>query len=253
MVKNFSSDQSIELHVICDFIARNIERDLHDKILARIPSITLDGLLRRENPYLIKVGGSVTAGKFIEATLDEVLGLHEEVVLANFLAKIAIFVCKLTHAGRKSKITGIDLEFKRGAQYYIIAFGNAPIIDNNQQHKIRSNFTKAIVALSKTKKLAKKNIVAIECTFYGNEDAPKKSGYQRLCGQHSWKLLSGRDELYRELIAPLRNIKNVRSRNLTVQRAKKINSLTAEFLRRFSQQGVIERDKLVGYCFGSIT
>lgn len=251
MAQERSPNQAIRLRLVWDFIDRHIGRELHDKIVAMIPLVTLNALLKREHPYLIKVGGARSASEFIVAALDETLNLYEEVVLADFLKKIAGFVCKETHAGRKSRKSGIDLEFKRGKRYYVVTINADPHISAVHQQGIQANFARAIDGLSASGEIAKESIIAIECSYFGKEDVPRKLGYQRRCGQSFWKLLSGRDDLYRKLAAPLNTISQERRTKLIVQRAQKITLLTQEFSRRFSRNGLIQRDRLVKYCFKS--
>ena len=50
-----SPNQAIRLRLVWDFIDRHIGRELHDKIVAMIPLVTLNALLKREHPYLIRL------------------------------------------------------------------------------------------------------------------------------------------------------------------------------------------------------
>jgi hypothetical protein len=68
-------------------------------------------------------------------------------------------------------------------------------------------------------------------------------------GWPCWDLLSGSNEIYRDMLGTLGNVSQERVGKLYMLRARKINLLTGDFLRRFSSNGLIDRDKLIRYCF----
>ena len=69
-------------------------------------------------------------------------------------------------------------------------------------------------------------------------------------GRPCWDFLSGSNEIYRDMLWTLGNVSQERDGKLYLLRAQKINLLTSDFLRRFStSNGLIERDKLIQYCF----
>lgn len=57
------------------------------------------------------------------------------------------------------------------------------------------------------------------------------------------------NRMYRDMLGTLRNVSQERVGKLYMLRARKINMLTGNFLRRFSSDGLIQSDKLIQYCF----
>lgn len=89
----------------------------------------------------------------------------------------------------------------------------------------------------------------------GKTRGDRKSNLHRIClelkeGRPCWEPLSGSNEIYRDMLWTLGNVSQERVGKLYLLRAQKINLLTGDFLRRFStRNGLIERDKLIQYCF----
>ena len=67
-------------------------------------------------------------------------------------------------------------------------------------------------------------------------------------GRPCWEPLSRSNEIYTDMLGTLGNLSQERVGKLRMLRARKINILTGDFLHRFSNNGLIERDKLIHYC-----
>jgi hypothetical protein len=242
----------IELREVRAFIEENIGPDFHDKKLAKLKSLTIEAVLKRKNPYLFKAKGASTANDLIEAVLDATVSSGEETIFGNFLEKIAIFVCQKAYGGRKSSTTGLDLEFQHDGRYFIVSIKSGPNWGNaGQIKKMETDFSKAKKTLRTSGGIGKAEIVAIEGCCYGKDDAPEKGDYQKLCGQRFWKLMSGREKLYRELIEPLGIHATERNGDLVKLRAQKLNLFTATFIEKFCDDGLINWDKLIQYNSGA--
>lgn len=242
----------IDLKQVQDFIRKTIGPEFHDKKLAKLKKLTLDEILKRKNPYLFKAKGAVTANDLIVSVLDATVSSGEETIFGNFLEKVAIFICSETHGGKKSSTTGLDLEFSRGKQHYIVSIKSGPNWGNSDQiKKMQANFTKAKKTLRTSGGLHKVEIVAVEGCCYGIDDSPEKGEYQKLCGQRFWELLSGKRELYRDLIEPLGVEAKRHNDLLATIRAQKLNLFTETFLADYCNNGVINWDKLVRYNSGA--
>lgn len=238
----------IDLRLVKAFIGERIGPDFHEKKLAKLKALTLETILKRKNPYLFKAKGAVTANDLIEAVLDATVSSGEETIFGNFLEKIAIFVAEKVYSGKKSSATGLDLEFRHNKKLYIVTIKSGPNWGNSDQiKKMQSNFTKAKKTLRTSGGIGQADIVAIEGCCYGKDNSPEKGDYQKLCGQRFWKLMSGRDELYRELIEPLGTSATERNAVLVTLRAQKLNQFTQVFLEKFCDKGLINWDKLIRY------
>lgn len=242
----------IDLGLVRAFIEERIGPDFHEKKLTKLKALTLDAILKRKNPYLFKAKGATTANDLIEAVFDATVSSGEETIFGNFLEKVAIFICKEVYDGKKSSTSGLDLEFQHNGCYYIVTIKSGPSWGNADQiKKMQSNFTKAKKTLRTSDGIGKAEIIAIEGCCYGRDDAPEKGDYQKLCGQRFWSLVSGRDELYRELIEPLGASAIERNATLIELRAQKLNLYTKEFLDKFCDNGLINWDKLIRYNSGA--
>jgi len=242
----------IDLDAIHAFVEERIGPEFHDKKLTKLKSLTLDAILKRKNPYLFKAKGAITANDLIESVLDATASSGEETIFGNFLERVAIFVCSNARDGKKSSATGLDLEFSWKNRHYIVTIKSGPNWGNSDQiKKMQTNFTKAKKTLRTSGGLNKVEIVAIEGCCYGTDDSPDKGEYQKLCGQRFWELISGRPELYRELIVPLGAHAKLRNDELIELRAKKLNLFTKSFLDDYCDRGVINWDKLVRYNSGA--
>jgi hypothetical protein len=241
----------IELAKIQQYIEERIGPDFHDKKIEKLNKLTIETILKRKNPYLFKAKGAVTANNLIESVLDATVSSGEETVFGNFLEQLAIHVCEQTYSGKKSSATGLDLEFSADDKHYIVTIKSGPNWGNSDQiKKMQANFTKAKKTLRTSGGSRSTEIVAIEGCCYGKDDAPDKGEYQKLCGQRFWRLISGRPELYRELIQPLGLRAIERNEQILELRARKLNSFTKSFLDKFCEKGAIDWDKLVRYNSG---
>jgi hypothetical protein len=244
--------QPIELIKVHAFIEERIGPEFHDKKLAKLKSLTLDAILKRKNPYLFRAKGAITANDLIESVLDATASSGEETIFGNFLERVAIFVCGEARGGKKSSTTGLDLEFSWKNRHYIVTIKSGPNWGNSDQiKKMQTNFTKAKKTLRTSGGLKKVEIIAIEGCCYGTDDSPDKGEYHKLCGQRFWKLISGRAELYRELIEPLGMRAKERNDELVALRARKLNLFTQTFLTDYCDKGVINWDKLIRYNSGA--
>jgi hypothetical protein len=180
--------------------------------------------------------------------LDATVSSGEETIFGNFLEKVAIFVCGEARGGKKASTAGLDLVFDWQKRHYIVSIKSGPNWGNSDQiKKMQANFTKAKKTLRTSGGLKGIEIVAIEGCCYGTDDSPDKGEYQKLCGQRFWELISGRQELYRELIEPLGVKAREHNDRLQKLRAQKLNLFTQDFLSGYCDQGVISWDKLIRY------
>jgi Type II restriction endonuclease EcoO109I len=242
----------IELVQIREYIDIHIGPSFHEKKLAKIKAITLNTILKRKNPYLFKAKGAMTANDLIESVLDATISSGEETIFGSFLEQLAIFICDLVHKGKKSSAVGIDLEFEWHKKHYLVSIKSGPNWGNSDQiKKMQTNFKNTKKTLRTSGGMSNTEIVAVEGCCYGSDDSPDKGEYQKLCGQRFWKLISGRPELYRELIEPLGIRAKERNEELLEQRTKKMNLLTEKFLADFCDEGMINWDKLVQHNSGA--
>ena len=228
---------------ILEYVAANID-SFHDSRLARLNALKLDDLLERKNPYLFKSKNIVTVSGLISAMLDAYLSSQEEELFGVFLEGLAVFIASKTIGGRKSGITGIDLEFERGTDRYIVSIKSGPNWGNSSQvNKMKEHFTEAARVMRQGNRTL--NVIAVNGCCYGRQNKSDKGTYFKICGQEFWELISNDRDLYTRIIEPLAH--NAKQRNDAFQEnyGPVVNRFCADFTRKYCIEGAINWPKLV--------
>lgn len=219
----------------------------HNKRLEKLQRLNLREVLKRKNPYLFRAKNILTAQDLVKNLLDAYLQSQEETLFGEFLEGVAIFVCQKVFGGVKSKtLEGIDLEFSKNGIYYIIEIKSGPNWGNSSQiKKMKDNFKTA------EKKLLQQDftriISAVNGCCYGTENKPEKDGYQKICGQEFWTLISDNDTLYTDIIEPLGHQAKDRNEEFLKAYAKIINQFTLKFAQEFCEEGEINWQSVVAF------
>jgi len=207
--------------------------------------LELKTVLKKKNPYLFKAKYLITAEQIIKGLTDAFISSNEETIFGDWLEELSIFINSKVYNGRKSGITGIDLEFDNNNIRYIVAIKSGPNWGNSSQiSKMKADFKTAIKTLRTSN--SKLQIVAINGCCYGKDNVPDKGDYFKYCGQRFWEFISGNENLYVDLIEPLGHKAKERNDEFTKSYAKMINKFTKEFIIDFCKDsGEIDWDKLV--------
>ena len=228
---------------ILEYVAANIN-SFHESRLAGLKSLKLDRLLSRKNPYLFRSKNVVDAHELVQLMLDAHLSSQEEELFGVFLEGLAVFIAAKTIGGRKSGATGIDLEFDKNGDRYIISIKSGPNWGNSSQiNKMKDHFRAASQVLRQGNMT--RNVVAVNGCCYGRESRADKGGYFKICGQEFWELISNDRGLYTRIIEPLAH--NAKQRNDTFRDnyGPVVNRFVAEFVTRYCVEGAIDWPKLV--------
>lgn len=202
-------------------------------------------ILKHKNPYLFKAKNILTAQDLIKSFLDAFLQSQEETLFGNFIEGFAIFVCDMVYGAKKSKMTGIDLEFEKNNVVYIVEIKAGWNWGNSSQIKqLRINFKNAKKTL---RAKAGKKIIAVNGCCFGKDNKIDKSGYFKLCGQKFWELISGDTNLYLEIIEPIGYKAKQKNEEFIENYARIVNKLTLEFSQKFCDDGIINWQKLTEY------
>jgi len=205
-------------------------------------------ILKQKNPYLFRAKNVLTAQDLIKGFLDAFLQSQEETLFGDFIEGLAIFVCDKVYGAKKSELTGIDLEFEKDGVIYIIEIKAGWNWGNSSQiRQLKINFESAKkLLLAKTGK----KVVAINGCCFGKDNKPDKGGYLKLCGQRFWKLISGNEKLYINIVEPIGYKAREKNEEFAENYAQIINKLTLEFSQKFCDDGKINWEKLVEYNSG---
>lgn len=217
----------------------------HEKRIQSLDSLKLIQVLRRKNPYLFKAKYVLTSEQIIRSLVDAHISSSEEGIFGDWLEGLAIFINEKVYGGRKSGITGIDLEFDCNDNRYIVTIKSGPNWGNSSQiAKMRSDFNTARKTLRTSN--SQINIVAVNGCCYGQDNNPDKGDYFKYCGQRFWDFISGNPELYTEIIEPLGYKAKEKNETFMLSFSQMINKFTREFTNSFcDDNGNIDWNKLV--------
>jgi len=217
----------------------------HEKRIQSLDSLKLSKVLKRKNPYLFKAKHVLTSEQIIKSLIDAHISSSEEGIFGDWLEGLAIFINEQVYGGRKSGITGIDLEFDSNGTRNIVTIKSGPNWGNSSQiTKMRSDFTTAKKTLRTSN--SQLNIVAVNGCCYGQDKNPDKGDYYKYCGQRFWEFISGNPELYTQIIEPLGFKAKEKNEAFMISFSQMINKFTKEFSNTFcDDDGNIDWNKLV--------
>jgi hypothetical protein len=149
--------------------------------------------------------------------------------------------------GVKSRVLeGIDLEFLKNGNYYIIEIKSGSNWGNNSQiKKMKDNFKNAEKTLLKQNATLK--VLAVNGCCYGIENQPNKEGYQKLCGQEFWQLISDSATVYTDIIEPLGHQAKEKNEEFLKAYAKVVNQFNLNFAQEFCDDGEINWKRIVEF------
>lgn len=231
---------------VSKYIEQNIE-NFHNRRIQSLDNLKLKSVLQRKNPYLFRAKYILTAEQIVRSLVDAHLSSNEEGIFGGWLEELAIFVNSEVYKGKKSGITGIDLEFDKDNVRYIISIKSGPNWGNSSQiNKMVSDFKTAAKTLRTSN--SKMIITAINGCCYGRDNNPDKGDYFKFCGQRFWEFISGDLNLYSELIEPLGHSAKINNEKYIESYSSKINKFTLEFGKDFCKtNGEIDWKKLLQF------
>jgi hypothetical protein len=240
-------------HLKITDITQYVEENIgifHQKRIDALNSLKLKTVLKKKNPYLFKAKYFLTAEQIIKGLTDAFVSSNEETVFGDWLEGLAIFVNHKTYGGRKSGITGIDLEFDKDNIRYIVSIKSGPNWGNSGQvAKMKSDFVTAIRTLRTSN--SGLIITAINGCCYGKDKNPDKGSYFKYCGREFWYFISGETTLFTDIIEPLGHKAKEKNDIFMESYAKMVNKFTKEFANDFCDDtGRIDWKKLVEFNSG---
>jgi hypothetical protein len=125
---------NLNLKDVSQYVEENIGK-FHQKRISSLDTLKLSEVLKRKNPYLFKAKYVLTAEQIIKALVDAHISSKEETLFGDWLEGLAIFINQKVYKGRKSGISGIDLEFDDNNTRYIISIKSGPNWGNDSQIK----------------------------------------------------------------------------------------------------------------------
>ncbi|MCX8472523.1 MAG: PmeII family type II restriction endonuclease [Sediminibacterium sp.] len=242
---------SLKVKVVSQYVETNI-KSFHQKRIKSLDTLKLIQVLKRKNPYLFKAKHVLTAEQIIKGIVDAHISSNEETIFGDWLEGLAIFINAQVYGGYKSGISGIDLEFDCNGARNIITIKSGPNWGNSSQiTKMASDFKTAKKILRTSN--SQLNIVAVNGCCYGRDNNPDKGDYFKYCGQRFWEFISGKSDLYTEIIEPLSHKAKERNDEFVNSYSQMINKFTREFSIDFCKvNGEIDWEKLVRFNSATI-
>jgi hypothetical protein len=240
--------KKLNLKNVTLYVERNIG-EFHQRRLETVNSIKLKEVLKSKNPYLFKAKNVSSASEIVEGILNAFLSSSEEGIFGNWLERLAIFINDSVYNGRKAGIEGIDLDFDKEDQRYLVSIKSGPNWGNDSQiKKMCDQFDSARKGLATSG--SKASIVCVNGCCYGKSreqsEYKSKGNYYKICGQRFWDLISGEPDLYIKIIEPLGHEAAERNNEFKISYGNLVNRLTKEFLDDFcDKDGRIDWEKLL--------
>lgn len=236
----------LNLADVTEYVERNIGT-FHAKRLEKLESLKLADVMKRKNPYLFKAKGIGTAQDLVKIVLDAYLSSQEETIFGEFLEGLAVFICEKVFGGRKSIAEGLDLEFERDGNIYVVAIKSGPNWGNSSQIKrMRESFRQAR-RIYRTNNPRQRQILMINGCCYGRTPRSDEGDFQKLCGQEFWELISGDSELYIKIIEPLGHRAKERNETFLQLYDQVVNRFVGQFMKEFFDGDLINWEKLVRF------
>lgn len=241
----------LDLKDVIGYVEENIPY-FHKSRIESLKDLKLKDVLKKKNPYLFKAKYVLTASEIVKNIVDAFLSSKEETIFGNWLEGLAIFINLNVYGGRKSGISGIDLEFDNEDIRYIVTIKSGPSWANKSQHeKMLHDFTQAKRTLATSG--SKLIVHAVNGCCYGKDSKPHKfpkngTDYFKYCGQSFWEFISGDSELYKEIIEPVGYKAKESNDDFQIAYAQMLNKFTAEFLQEFCLiDGSIDWAKIIAF------
>lgn len=241
--------KKLNLKDVLVYVEQNIGI-FHQKRIHSLDDLKLSTVLKRKNPYLFKAKYVLTADQIVRGIVDAHISSNEEAIFGDWLEGLAIFINNKVYDGRKSGITGIDLEFEKEKIRYIITIKSGPNWANSRQiAEMKAGFITGKKAIRTSN--SKIQVVAINGCCYGKDNNPDKGEYFKYCGQRFWEFISNNKDLYLEIIEPLGYKAKEKNDDFVKSYSNMINKFIKEFTNTFCKKnGEIDWEKLVKFNSG---
>ncbi len=242
--------KKINLKQVEKYVEENISL-FHKRRLEFVEAkVEFGKILEQKNPYLFKAKNILTAQELVKGFLDAFLQSQEEGLFGIFLEGLAIFVTDKVYGARKTDLVGMDLEFIKDDVIYVIEikagwnWGNASQI---KQLKINAKNAK-----EKRERETGKSVKVLNGCCFGKKKNknPEIDGYQKICGQEFWHLISNDEEFYIQIVEPIGFRAKEKNEEFQEAYAVLINKFTLEFAVKFCDDGKINWERLLQFNSG---
>ena len=236
--------KKLKLQDVSQYVQKNIG-DFHKRRIQSLGKLKLKTVLQKKNPYLFKAKNVLTADEIVKGVVEAFISSKEETIFGDWLEGLAIFINEKVYNGRKSGITGIDLEFDKDKVRYIVTIKSGPNWGNSRQIAgLKTDFIRAKQTLRTSN--SRLNVISVNGCCYGKDNTKDRGEYFKYCGQEFWEFISGDSELYLQIIEPLGHQAKERNEEFMTLYSQTLNKFVREFTTEFCKaDGSINWNKLV--------
>jgi len=243
--------EKLNLNEVKEFVNTNIVT-FHENKIKTLENLDLRKILKAKNPYLFKAKNVTLASELILSILDAYLSSSEEKIFGDFLEKLAVFISLKTCKGRKSAVSGVDLEFTHKNMHHLISIKSGPNWANSSQlNALENNFKTAVTVLRQSHHTPQVQPVLGIC--YGKTRTTTWRGIAlKVVGQNFWYYISENENLYTDIIEPLGYRAEEHNDKFLEEKGRVLNLFTQEFLEDFCVEGNIDWERLVKFNSGNL-
>jgi hypothetical protein len=236
--------KQLNLNEVTQYVEQNIGI-FHQKRIQSLDELKLTDVLKRKNPYLFKAKYILTAEIIVKSLVDAHISSNEETIFGDWLEGLAIYINNIVYDGRKSGMTGIDLEFDNNDTRYIVSIKSGPNWGNSRAiDKLEMDFKTAKKTLRTSN--SKLSVIAVNGCCYGRCPKSDKGDYYKYCGQDFWEFISGNPNLFIDIIEPLGYKAKEKNDDFMRSYSQMINIFTRDFSNSFClENGDINWEKIV--------
>lgn len=242
--------KKINLKEVEKYVEENISL-FHKRRLEFVETkVEFNKILEQKNPYLFKAKNILTAQDLVKGFLDAFLQSQEEGLFGHFLEGLAIFVADKVYGAKKTDLVGMDLEFIKDDIIHIVEIKAGWNWGNDSQ--IKQLKTNSKNAKEKRERETGKSVKVLNGCCFGKKKNrnPEKDGYQKICGQEFWHLISNEEDFYIKIVEPIGFRAKERNEEFQEAYAIVVNKFTLEFALKFCDDGRIDWEKLLQFNSG---
>ncbi len=242
--------KEINIEEVGKYVEENISL-FHKRRLEFVETkVKFEKILEQKNPYLFKAKNILTAQDLVKGFLDAFLQSQEETLFGDFIEGLAIFVADKVYGAKKTDLVGMDLEFIKDDIIYIVEIKAGWNWGNGSQ--IKQLKINAKNAKEKREKETGKSVKVLNGCCFGKKKNkhPEIDGYQKICGQEFWYLISNEEDFYIKIVEPIGFRAKEKNEEFQEAYAILINKFTLEFATKFCDDGKINWVKLLQFNSG---
>jgi len=225
--------------------------EFYRRRIANLSTLSLEKVLSRKNPYLMRAIGLRTADEVVKYLLQIHTQASDETIFGDaFVEPIVLAVS----GGKKSSAKGVDIEIE-AETYKAVAVKSGPNIFNaSQTARMNDEFQELQNRLRQhLQKLGKSFDPILGCSYGKRVSNPTtKRRYRIVSGQAFWQEITGDPDFYLKLIRLMRDYPEKQRERYQQEWDKAVNRFARDLLNQFAnEEGSLDWEKIVRFNSGT--